>query len=55
MTEPTWIRNPQDPEDDHDWTVWFDPKIGNYRGMTFVHRGTIFLDLGEWQTPKENP
>ena len=24
----TWIKNPQDPADEHDWTQWFaDPKL----------------------------
>lgn len=21
----TWIKNPQDPADEHDWTQWFAP------------------------------
>lgn len=29
--QPTWIRNPQNPEDEHDWTLWFkDPTLFRY-------------------------
>lgn len=31
---PTWIRNPQDPADEHAWTEWFaDP--GLFRNARF--------------------
>lgn len=39
----TWERNPQDPTDDHDWTLWFaDPRP--YRDINLLTLASGDLD-----------
>lgn len=41
----TWERNPQRPEDEHDWVRWFADPAG-YRDARFVPgQGWVGLDL----------